>query len=147
MNILTVVQPGRPLLHEREQVDPFVLGQAEGVADALQHLVGDAHLATLLEPGVPGDADAGERGHVLAPQALRTAPLGLRQAQVGRLDACATIAEEFGALPIDGKPGRLPGSGNNRIDTPRLYHRYCIAMFHTAPPASSSSNTTFIANI
>ena len=69
------------MLHQREEVDALVFGQPEGVADALEHLVRHAHVAALLEPGVPGDAHARERGDVFAAQAFGALALGHAAAQ------------------------------------------------------------------
>jgi hypothetical protein len=64
----------------------------------VQHLRRGVDVASLLEPRVPGDADAGQRGDLLAAQARRAAPGGGRQADLLRRDPLAPAAQESGQL-------------------------------------------------
>ncbi len=59
----------RPMLHEREQILALVGRHAQRARDALEHVGRNLNVAPLLEPGVPGDADAGQGRDVLAAQA------------------------------------------------------------------------------
>ncbi len=61
---------------EPEQVLALVRIEQQRPRDRVQHLRRGVDVAALLQPGVPGDADAGERGDLLAAQAGRTAPGG-----------------------------------------------------------------------
>ena len=66
--------------------------------DGVEHLDARVDLAALLEPGVPGDADPGELGQLLAPQAGGAAAGAGRQADVLGLDALPAGAKEGGEL-------------------------------------------------
>ncbi len=58
----------RAMLGQHEEIVALRRRQAEGTAQALENLFRRVHIAALLEPGVPGGAQAGEGGDVFAPQ-------------------------------------------------------------------------------
>ena len=72
--------------------------QPQRAGDRLEHVERGAHVASLLEPRVPGGADAGELRDLLAAQAGRAPPSAARQADVLGLDALAALAQEIGQL-------------------------------------------------
>ncbi len=88
----------RPVLHEREQVFALVGRHPQRRADALENVGGHLDLAALLEPGVPGHADAGERRDVLAAQARSPAAVGVRKTDLGGRQARAAAFEEVDEL-------------------------------------------------
>jgi hypothetical protein len=53
---------------EVEEVRPLGLIELQGAGERLEHAVGDALHVTALDPGVVGDADAGQDGDLLATQ-------------------------------------------------------------------------------
>ena len=67
------------MLNEREQILAFVRRHAQRGANALEHVGRNLDPAALLEPRVPRDTDARERRNVLAPEARRSPPVGIRQ--------------------------------------------------------------------
>ena len=62
--------------------------------DGVEHLLRRVDVAALLEPRVPGHADARELRDLLAPQARRPAPSARGQADVARVDALPPAAQE-----------------------------------------------------
>ena len=66
--------------------------------DRVEHLDARVDRAALLQPGVPGDADPGELGELLAPQAGGAAAGARRQADVLRADPLPAGAQERGEL-------------------------------------------------
>ena len=72
--------------------------QPQRARDRLEHVERRAHVASLLEPRVPGGADAGELRDLLAAQAGRAAASAVRQPDVLGLDAGAALAQEIGEL-------------------------------------------------
>ena len=93
-------RPGRAVGHvgEPEQVVALVRVEQQRPRDRVEHLRGGVDVAALLEPGVPGHADPGERGDLLAAQAGRAAPRGRRQADLLGRDPLAPAAQEAGQL-------------------------------------------------
>ena len=65
------------MLYEGEQILPLVRRHSQRRAHALEHVGGYLDLPALLEPGVPSDADARERGDVLAAQPRSAATVGV----------------------------------------------------------------------
>ena len=92
----------RPLAGEQEHHLAAGVVQLQGARQPLQHLLGGRTAAALLEPGVPGDADGGARGHLLAPQARR-APAA-RRGGLGR-EARPAIAQELAQAWAPRRPG------------------------------------------
>ncbi|KAG1071027.1 hypothetical protein G6F40_017558 [Rhizopus arrhizus] len=58
---------------QRKGIGALVVAHAQHLRQALQHLGRGAHFAALLDPGVPGDADAAQLGDFFAPQPRRAA--------------------------------------------------------------------------
>ncbi len=92
----------------------FVGVQPERRCDGLHDVRAGPNPAALLEPGVPGEADAGELGDLLAAEARRSATPSGRQADVLRREASPAGPEEVGELmPASGgtfelaRPGRF----------------------------------------
>jgi hypothetical protein len=156
-----VLQARRPVLDQGKKIHTLVVRQAKGVADALEHLVGNAHRAALLEPRVPGDTDSRERRDVLATQPLRAPPLRCGEPQVRGLDACPTTAQELGTLPVDGQARDFAGiatprcRNRNRIlfellhRTPRAFRTSTgtATLYNGTPRLTITSTTTFAVNI
>ncbi len=67
--------------------------EAEHTRDPAEGFDGGLDVASLLKPRVPADADAGEKGHLLAPQP-GGAPRPRRQTQLARQEARAPAAKE-----------------------------------------------------
>jgi hypothetical protein len=91
-----------------EEVGAFGWFQLESAGDRGQNLGRDPDVPTLLEPGVPGEADSGEVGDLLAAQARCAAALTVLAADGRRRDAGPAVLEEVAQLG----PG---GSGTTRI--------------------------------
>ena len=94
----------------RQAVEPGVRGesadephlvrvQSEHPPDRVQDLVGRAHVAALLEVGVPAGADAGEPRDLLAPQSLGPPPPARLDPDLLRADPGAAGAEKVTELP------------------------------------------------
>lgn len=71
------------------------------------------HEAPLLDPGVPGDAEAGELRHLLPAQPGRPAPSVGGKADRGGGDLLALGAEEQGQRVAPGEIRRLYGGGRD----------------------------------
>ena len=72
--------------------------QPQRLGDRLEHVQRGAHVAALLEPGVPGGAHPGELRNLLAPQARGAAATAAVKPDVLGLDARAATAKEVGEL-------------------------------------------------
>ena len=57
-----------------EQMHAFILIQAQDAHEVFQHIDRDRNISSLLEPGIPGDADADELCHFFASQSWRSSP-------------------------------------------------------------------------
>ncbi len=57
-------------------------GQTKRTRYIFEKVRGHPDLATLLEPGVPGEADTGQGGYLLAPEAFRAAARAVGQADI-----------------------------------------------------------------
>jgi hypothetical protein len=66
----------------------FPLGpvQPECAGHRVEHLGAGVDLASLFQPGVPGDADASQQRHFLTPQSRRAAPGTGRHAEITRAE-------------------------------------------------------------
>src|SRR5690606_30445550 len=99
--------------------------ELQGPGQVLQERSGNADLAALLEPGVPGQPDPGQRGHLFAPKPGGTpAPARGEPDLLGR-DALAPTAQEVGQLrPVSletawrAHPVTSSNSINGQIVTP-----------------------------
>src|SRR4051794_25070761 len=85
---------------------PLVRVEAQRAGDRVEHLLGDADVAALLEPGVPGHADARERRDLFPAQPRRTATTARRQADLLGRDPLPPTAQEPGQLA----PAKLGGA-------------------------------------
>ena len=83
---------------QAEQVASLDRFQLQDAGDGAQHLRRDADVAALLQPRVPGDAHAGQLGHLLPAQAGRAAAEAVGEADGRRADAGPPVAEEAGQL-------------------------------------------------
>ncbi|CUJ71991.1 Uncharacterised protein [Achromobacter xylosoxidans] len=99
-------RPGRPhrivarmlrvgTVGQVEQIGPLGPRQLQHPRDARPDRRRYRHLAPLLDPGVPGDADAAQLRHLFAPQPGRAAPHAFGQAGHLRRDARAGAAHEL----------------------------------------------------
>ena len=89
-------------------------------AQRRQHFRRGADVAALLEPRVPGDADAGEQRHLIAPQARSAASKAIRQAGRGRRQPLAPRAQEGAKFASTGDGGDFHDTHadqHSRIDT------------------------------
>ena len=76
------------------------VGQHQRTRDPVQHVGRRRAAAALLQPGVPGGADIGALGHLLAAQ-TRRAPAPRRETERRRIEPDAAIPQ-IGAERIDG---------------------------------------------
>jgi len=83
---------------EQEQMAAFGIVQLERVGDVQQEFLRYVNIAPLFEPGVPGQSDAGERGHFLPPQARSTASFGGRQPDIRWRQLPSMVQEEVGKI-------------------------------------------------
>ena len=83
---------------EGEEVGALVRVEQQGAGERVEHLLGDLDVAGLLEPGVPGDADAGELGDLLAAQARRAPAAAAGRPTCSGVSALAAAAQEGGEL-------------------------------------------------
>src|SRR4051794_19991997 len=90
----------RDLLASAEQHQMSVLrwGQLQGTRDRLEDRRGRADVAALLEPRVPGRADPGELGDLLAPEPGSAPAATCRKADILRAERLAAVAKEVGEL-------------------------------------------------
>lgn len=70
-------------LHQGEDVLDLGVRELQHAGDGDQHLLRGVDLPPLLEPGVPADADARERGDLLAAEPDLAAPAARRQTELG----------------------------------------------------------------
>src|SRR5512140_1217672 len=95
----------------------------------------DLDVAALLEPRVPADADTGELGHFLAPQARGAAARAGDETDIGRREARSTADKKrrevaaFG-IAFEVRHGS-PVTSSNRISYP-------ILILHIRPTCSGS---------
>ena len=87
---------------EQDQVGALGLAHAQRACERLEHLQRGAHVATLLEPRVPGGADAGELRDLLAAQARRAPAPAAGEPDVLGLEARAAVAQEVARAPRGG---------------------------------------------
>ncbi len=85
----------RRRLGQPVQVFPFRPVQPERAGHRVEHLGAGVDLAALLQPGVPGDADASQQSHFLAPQARRAAAGTGRHAEVTRAEPGPACLQEL----------------------------------------------------
>ena len=81
-----------------EEVDPFDRLQLESASHGRQDLGRDPDVPALLEPRVPGEADAGEVGDLLPAQAGRAAPATVGEAHGLWRDATPATLEKAAQL-------------------------------------------------
>jgi hypothetical protein len=79
-------------------VPALARSEPQHAGDRVEHLDARIDRPALLEPGVPGDADAGELRHLFAAQARSAPPAAGCDADLGRGDALAAAAQEGGEL-------------------------------------------------
>jgi hypothetical protein len=87
---------GGDVRHVPQPVEVLLLGrvQPQRTRDGVEHLHAGVDGPALLEPRVPGDADPGELGDLLAAQPGRASAGPGRQTGVARRDALAAAAQE-----------------------------------------------------
>ena len=83
----------RPV-RQHEQVAALGGVEAQGGRQRVKNLGRRADPASLFQPGVPGDADAGELRDLFAAQARSPAPEAVRQANLGRDEPLAARTQE-----------------------------------------------------
>ena len=82
-----------------EQVRALHVAEAQGAGEAAEHPHRRLDRPGLLQPGVPGEADAGDHRHLFAQQSASTSPRASRHAGAGRRDACAAVLQELRQVP------------------------------------------------
>jgi hypothetical protein len=98
-----------------EEVGPLGGVEQQRAGEGVEDLHGDMDVAGLLQPGVPGDADRGELGDLLAPQARGAAPRPAGQSHPLGRDALAAAAQEGGELVPPHRRGRPPRPARRRL--------------------------------
>ena len=68
----------------------------QSLGDFEEKALRDLDVAALLEPRVPGEPDARERSHFLAPQARRAAAAGGWQPDIGGSEFFSVACDEVG---------------------------------------------------
>src|SRR5262249_53704829 len=97
---------------QQNQVGALGRGQAQRTAHRLENVERCADVAALLEPRVPGSADSGQMGDLLASKTGRTPAAAVREADILGLQARAALAQkvcELCAAPLPISGGELRG--------------------------------------
>ncbi|HEY2112366.1 MAG TPA: hypothetical protein VGH25_11630 [Dongiaceae bacterium] len=91
------------LAGEIEEIDALGRRELQGFGEAREGRRRDGDLAPLLDPGVPGDAEARELGDLLASEAGRAPARAACKAEGGGVEAGAVGLKEIaqGAPPVD----------------------------------------------
>ncbi len=129
----------------------------QGARNGLKDLRGSVDVPALLEPGVPGNADSGERCDLFAAQSRRAPAGGRRQAHLLGRDPLPPAAQESGQLlPAVGKvlpavsavlsvPSRIVLTVGELVEVGQrfeclLAHGYYHALYIMLLPGSSSTS-------
>src|SRR5262249_2626383 len=83
---------------EHDQVAALGLVETQGARQRLEHVQGGAHIASLLEPRVPGGTHPRELRNLLTAQTRRAPPATVGKADVLWSERLAAMAQEVGEL-------------------------------------------------
>lgn len=81
---------------QQEEMDAFVLVQAQGMSQTFQNLHGDVDIPSLFQPGVPFGTHSGQGGYFASAQARGAPTCSSRQARLFWRKACAATTQEGG---------------------------------------------------
>jgi hypothetical protein len=104
---------------ELEEIDPLGRRELQRPRERCQRLRRGRHVAPLLQPGIPGDAEPAALRYLFAPQSRRAPALARRQAEARGRQAGAVGAQELAdrMLLAAGSVGHGGSAGTSIIDS------------------------------